>query len=484
VDFYANNGTTNTLVGTATTGTAGNYSFNWTNVAVGSYSITAQATDNLGASTISSGVGVTSDALPGVTITSPAANAVSVAPGSFTLSATASSSTSTIAKIDFYATDNATSTNTLVGTATTATNGSYSLTWNNVPVGNYNLTAVATDALGITTTSAATGVTAIANVPPGISLTSPAPNTTVTVPGSFTLTASATSSTSSIAKVDFYANDGSTNTLIGTSSATPYTYTWSNVALGTYTLSAIATDTLNATTTSAPVSVTVNTGIAQVYYIHTDHLDTPREITDVNGNTVWQWDNTDPFGNNATNENPNGAGQFSFPLRFPGQYADKETNTYYNVNRDYDPAIGRYIESDPIGLDGGINTYGYVGGNPLSWSDPTGECPWCLVFVVPAALGGGYLGGQALVGKLGSGMGINSNLNTAQQQLMPQMNSAAAECLGGNDLACTNAQNLQKQYYQCAADTTNQAANISNVPSAGLPGKVLGAANKIRTGGK
>ena len=109
-----------------------------------------------------------------------------------------------------------------------------------------------------------------------------------------------------------------------------------------------------------------------VRYLHTDQLDTPREVSDTSGNVVWQWDNSDPFGNNVANENPGGAGTFSFPLRFPGQYFDQETQTHYNVNRDYDPAIGRYIQSDPIGLAGGVNTYGYVGGNPLSYIDSLG----------------------------------------------------------------------------------------------------------------
>jgi len=77
---------------------------------------------------------------------------------------------------------------------------------------------------------------------------------------------------------------------------------------------------------------------------------------------VWQWDNSDPFGNNPPNENPSGLGTFVQPLRFPGQYADKETNTYYNVNRDYDPAIGRYIQSDPIGLGGGYQYLWVCGG--------------------------------------------------------------------------------------------------------------------------
>jgi RHS repeat-associated protein len=72
------------------------------------------------------------------------------------------------------------------------------------------------------------------------------------------------------------------------------------------------------------------------------------------------------------NENPSGLGNFAFNLRFPGQYFDKETNLHYNYFRDYSPDTGRYIQSDPIGLRGGINTYAYVRGNPLGRVDPTG----------------------------------------------------------------------------------------------------------------
>jgi RHS repeat-associated protein len=59
-------------------------------------------------------------------------------------------------------------------------------------------------------------------------------------------------------------------------------------------------------------------------------------------------------------------------LRFAGQYYDKETNLHYNYFRDYDPSIGRYVSSDPIGLAGGLNTYAYVENNPLRFVDPMG----------------------------------------------------------------------------------------------------------------
>ena len=141
-------------------------------------------------------------------------------------------------------------------------------------------------------------------------------------------------------------------------------------------MNAQVTDSNGFTATSNAVTVTVaatTTGSSteQLYYINVDNLNTPRSITDLNNNVVWQWDG-DAFGSTPPNSNPSGLGEFAFNLRFPGQYFDAETNLHYNYYRDYDPATGRYVQSDPIGLGGGISTYGYVGGNPVSFVDPIG----------------------------------------------------------------------------------------------------------------
>jgi len=117
------------------------------------------------------------------------------------------------------------------------------------------------------------------------------------------------------------------------------------------------------------------TNTAKLYFIHPDHLNTPRLVADSAGAAVWRWDQAEPFGNNVPDENPSGLGAFDLPLRLPGQRYDAETALHYNYFRDYDPSLGRYGESDPIGLRGGLNTYAYVGGNPISYADPDGLRP-------------------------------------------------------------------------------------------------------------
>jgi RHS repeat-associated protein len=110
-------------------------------------------------------------------------------------------------------------------------------------------------------------------------------------------------------------------------------------------------------------------------YIWTDHLNTPREITRVNASnahvSTWKWDSL-PFGETLPNANPTNLGVMTFNHRFPGQYRDKETGLHQNWNRDYEPKVGRYVESDPIGLSGGANTFSYCSANPVGKEDRNG----------------------------------------------------------------------------------------------------------------
>ena len=101
---------------------------------------------------------------------------------------------------------------------------------------------------------------------------------------------------------------------------------------------------------------------------------------------MWRWDQGEPFGVNVPDEDPSGLGAFDLPLRLPGQYFDKETNLHYNYFRDYDPHVGRYIQSDPIGLRGGLNGFLYGRGSPIQYIDPRGEAAGVVV-----------IGGTALI---------------------------------------------------------------------------------------
>jgi len=342
------------LIGTAT---AAPYGATLANAAAGTHMLTARATDNNGAVTTSAAVSVIVDAAPTVSLTAPANNAVFAAPASVTLTASATDSVGTIAKVDFY------QGTTLIGTATSSP---YSFNWTNVAPGTYSLTAVATNDAGMTTTSSAVGITV--DAAPSVAISSPASGASFTAPANVPIAANASDTSGTVTKVDFYQG----GTLITTLTAAPYSFTWTGVPAGSYSLTAVATNDAGATTTSAAVAISVRSAVAQMYYIQVDHLNTPRMIANQTGTTVWRWDQGEPFGNDVPNNNPSGAGAFDFPLRFPGQYFDRETNIAYNYYRDYDANVGRYIQSDPIGLRAGLNTYLYVQGNPISFRDARG----------------------------------------------------------------------------------------------------------------
>ena len=107
----------------------------------------------------------------------------------------------------------------------------------------------------------------------------------------------------------------------------------------------------------------------KVYSIHTDHLGTPKAITNDKQETVWSIE-MDTFGETKSIDSKD---DFTFNLRFAGQYFDQESGYHYNYHRYYDPKIGRYLTSDPIGLNGGsLNTYAYVDNEIWGLVDPWG----------------------------------------------------------------------------------------------------------------
>ncbi|EJE51323.1 RHS repeat-associated core domain protein containing protein [Acidovorax sp. CF316] len=150
-----------------------------------------------------------------------------------------------------------------------------------------------------------------------------------------------------------------------------------------------------------PIAAIIN-GVA--YAVHSDHLNTPRKLTQPDGQVAWQWaysafgDEQPTLGSkrftNETTTPTTGTTtipEVTFNLRYPGQYYDKESNLHYNYFRSYSAERGRYTQADPIGLDGGFNRFGYVEGNALSQVDPTGLQP----IPKPRPPVGGLWGGAA-----------------------------------------------------------------------------------------
>jgi RHS repeat-associated protein len=137
------------------------------------------------------------------------------------------------------------------------------------------------------------------------------------------------------------------------------------------------------------------------YYYHNDHLGTPQSLTDQNGQIVWQAER-DAFGNSQENTQ-----SITNNLGFAGQYLDRESGLYYNWHRYYDAGVGRYIETDPIGLAGGINTYAYVKGNPVRFVDQRG-----LAVVTTTA----SIGLSAMFGPIGGSVSVGSVVGTDGQK--------------------------------------------------------------------
>ncbi len=138
-----------------------------------------------------------------------------------------------------------------------------------------------------------------------------------------------------------------------------------------------------------------------VHYYVNDHLMTPKQAVNQSNEVTWSAEYT-AFGNTDISVE-----RFVNNHRYPGQYYDSETGLYYNWNRYYDPGTGRYVTSDPIGLRAGFNTYGYVYGNPLMFTDSNGLAPdqACVAACMAAGGAAGGLGGRVVGGAVGGAVG-------------------------------------------------------------------------------
>jgi RHS repeat-associated protein len=154
------------------------------------------------------------------------------------------------------------------------------------------------------------------------------------------------------------------------------------------------TETVYLPTASGPMPVVALIN-GEPFAVYTDHLNTPRRLTDAQDRPRWQWAFSG-FGKQAAQSIPRAnLPTIQYSLRYPGQ-VDDGNGLFYNFNRFYDPLAGRYTQADPIGLEGGWNRFGYVGGNAISYVDPTGEIAFLPVLIWGAqAAWGAYQGYEA-----------------------------------------------------------------------------------------
>jgi len=140
-----------------------------------------------------------------------------------------------------------------------------------------------------------------------------------------------------------------------------------------------------------------NGDIKSITYLTGDQIGSPRLGTSQSKAIVWEW-RADAFGSTEPNGDVDGDGQLiNIENRLAGQFADEESGLRYNYFRYYDPETGRYLRSDPIGLLGGLNTYAYVGNNPLIYIDPYGLDTQFSVGISGTAFAGGRVSGGTSV---------------------------------------------------------------------------------------
>lgn len=252
VDFYQNGA----LLGQDASSP---YSYLWTSVAAGIYQLEAVATDTHGLVSTSAvvTVTVTNDLPPLVTLTSPTNGSVFLNGVGIDFTATASDPDGVVARVEYF--DGPTK------LGESFTGPLYPFTWNGATAGGHQLVAVATDGAGMKGTSAPVNITVMGNQAPTVAITNPASGSFFSAPATLLVSASAADMDGTVTGVEFYTNA----VLLGQAAAAPYTFVWTNVLAGSYTLTAVATDSGGLHTTSAPVNVIV-TNVPLPLYISYD----------------------------------------------------------------------------------------------------------------------------------------------------------------------------------------------------------------------
>jgi len=215
----------------------------------------------------------------------------------------------------------------------------------------------------------------------------------------------------------------------------------------------------------------------QLYYVHTDHLGRPEVITKSNKSQVWR------AGLKAFDRKLFFSGIGDFNIGFPGQYYDKESGLWYNINRYYDGKIGRYIQSDPIRFDGGLNTYAYVWGNPVNFFDPNGlqKCSFQQAKDFGLNMDNCWVGTDDITGKC---VTAECAAGILPSRTMTKIEKCIAVCMGlgkAEGTALDKAINKQGDNYEgkvCKDQNANIKVN-KVLLKAGAAGKIIGAATGV-----